>query len=81
MIGATNLFKQAGKLETASDKNETATILSEHDSMMKKYETVLEAIRKVIPDASINPVTENKDADTFEFSPEDDGIMEFLPEE
>ena len=81
MIGATNLFKQAGKLETASDKNETATILSEHDSMMKKYETVLEAIRKVIPDASTNSITENKDADTFEFSPEDDGIMEFLPEE
>ena len=65
MIGAANLSQQAAKLEAAANEGDKKTIKAEHDSLMKKYEAVTEAILKIIPK------NENDD---------DNEIMEFLPD-
>ncbi len=65
MIGAANLSQQAAKLEAAANEGDKKTIKAEHDSLMKKYEAVTEAILKIIPK------NENDN---------DNEIMEFLPD-
>ncbi len=77
MIGALMLSEQAAELEAAASADEGGTIKAEHDSMMRRYEKVTEAICSVIP---ANEGSSDSDG-VLEFSSGDDDIMEFLPEE
>ncbi len=68
MIGATDLFEQAAKLEAAANSEEADTINSEHDNMIDRYETITRAIISVIPEAA----EPGDDPDVIEFTPSSD---------
>ena len=70
MIGANAPYQIALELEAAAQKNDREFVLSNHESFLKKYQTVLDALKKV--------VSENDEMKGI--PPEEDGIMEFLPE-
>lgn len=70
MIGANAPYQIALELEAAAQKNDREFVLSNHESFLKKYQTVLDALKKVVSEND-----EMKD-----IPPEEDGIMEFLPE-
>ena len=67
MIGALALSEQAAKLEAAANAGDGNTIRYEHDSMMQRYEEVVNAIK------SLGSESEPDSGD-------DDEIMEFLPD-
>ena len=67
MIGALALSEQAAKLEAAANAGDGNTIRYEHDSMMQRYEEVVNAIK------SLGSESESD-------SGSDDEIMEFLPD-
>ena len=75
-IGATDLAEIAAKLEKSASQENPDVSREAHDEMMKEYEAVTNAILSAVP-------KEEKDAgdtDVMEFSPVDDGIMEFEPD-
>ena len=75
MIGALSLSERFAKLEAAANAEDAGTIRSEHDVVMKAYESVTGAILSLIgPDSS----TGSDDGDVMEFSPSED-VIEFLP--
>ncbi|MBO4846920.1 MAG: response regulator [Lachnospiraceae bacterium] len=77
MIGAMSLSEKAAKLEAAADSADEETIYKDHDDMMSGYEAVSQAIRTMLP-----PIEEAKEgSDVLEFTPGDDDILEFMPDE
>ena len=77
MIGAMSLSEKAAKLEAAADSADEETIYKDHDEMMSGYESVSQAIRTMLP-----PIEEAKEgSDVLEFTPGDDDILEFMPDE
>ena len=77
MIGAKDLSSLAASLEAAAVSSDAGAIEANHDGMMKKYKDLTEAIYICIPAEQI----ENKEADAAKKALEEEGIMEFLPEE
>ena len=77
MIGAKDLSSLAASLEAAAVSLDAGAIEANHDGMMKKYKDLTEAIDICIPAEQI----ENKEADAAKKALEEEGIMEFLPEE
>jgi len=69
MIGATQLYEQAARLEAAAGSEDIETIRAEHDSMMSRYEDITHAIISVFPEA----VESSEEPDVLEFSPVDVG--------
>ena len=70
MIGAAALSEMAAEQEAAADEGQADLIHSRHDDMMKRYCSIVEAIRRV---AGIE--------DRHEQAPDaDDEVLEFLPE-
>ena len=67
MIGALALSEQAAKLEAAANAGDGKTIRYEHDSMMQKYEDVVDAIKALSQDSDND-------------SGDDDEILEFMPD-
>ena len=76
-IGAMTLAEKAAKLEKAANNEDAATIRAGHDKMMEEYEFVTKAI------LSVMPKDEKKEggSDVLEFSPVEDDVMEFLPDD
>ena len=70
MIGANAPYRIALELEAAAQRNDREFVLSNHELFLEKYQTVLDALEKV--------VSENDEMDDFVVG--EDGIMEFLPE-
>ena len=68
-IGAMTPSKLAQALEAAANDDNKDFVLENQDAFIKEYDTVLQAIGKVIP----------KDDKTVSSDP-DDEILEFLPE-
>ena len=77
MIGAKDLSSLAASLEAAAVSSDAGAIEANHDGMMKKYKDLTEAIYICIPAEQI----EEKEADAAKKTLEEEGIMEFLPEE
>ena len=71
MIGAEVPHQLAQELEAAAKDGNTDFVLSNHDAFLKEYDTVLEAIRKAVPD---------DDGGADEFEVDESGAMEFFPE-
>ena len=69
MIGAADLSEMAAKLEAAADAEDGETVKSGHDSLMARYTSLAEAIRRALG-AEDGSLSENA-ADTE--------ILEFLP--
>ena len=70
MIGADKPSKIAQELELAAKNGDKDSILANHESFIREYTIVLDAIRKAIP----------SDAGNDEFEIGDNGAMEFNPE-
>lgn len=77
MIGAKDLSTLAASLEAAAVSEDAGAIEANHDGMMKKYKNVTEAIGAVIPADSVK----SDETDAAKKALEEEGIMEFLPEE
>ncbi|MBP5494445.1 MAG: response regulator [Lachnospiraceae bacterium] len=77
MIGAKDLSTLAASLEVAAVSEDAGAIEANHDGMMKKYKNVTEAIYSVIPADQFM----SDEADAAKKALEEEGIMEFLPEE
>ena len=75
-IGANDLSDISLRLEMAANESDASLIRAEHDSMLTQYKKVVEAIRKVEPEAQSTA----KQEDALEFSPEDDDVLEFNPD-
>lgn len=71
MIGATEPYKLAQELEAAAANDDKGFVLSNHDTFLKEYNTVLAALSNVVP-------ADNSSGDDYEFG--DNGAMEFLPD-
>ncbi|MBE7071002.1 MAG: response regulator, partial [Ruminococcaceae bacterium] len=71
MIGATEPYKLAQELEAAAANDDKGFVLSNHDTFLKEYNTVLAALSSVVP-------ADNSSGDDYEFG--DNGAMEFLPD-
>ena len=67
MIGAQALSEAAARLEQAANASDAGTIRASHGAMLTAYGKTASAIRAAVPDA--------------ETAAEDDGVMEFVPEE
>lgn len=76
MIGAVDLSEKAADLERAANDYNAEVITARHDSLMAEYASLVKAIKDNtdIP-RGVSDESLNNDAT------EDDGIMEFLPEE
>ena len=70
MIGATEPYKLAQELEAAAANDDKGFVLSNHDTFLKEYNTVLAALGNVVPAEDTS--------DDYEFG--DNGAMEFLPD-
>ena len=77
MIGAKDLSTLAASLEAAAVSEDAGAIEANHDGMMKKYKNVTEAINAVIPADQVL----SDETDAAKKALEEEGIMEFLPEE
>lgn len=71
MIGAEVPHQLAQELEAAARDGNRDFVLSNHDAFLKEYDTVLEAIRKAVPD---------DDGGADEFEVDESGAMEFFPD-
>ena len=77
MIGAKDLSTLAASLEAAAVSSDAGAIEANHDGLMKKYKNVTEAIYAYIPADEIK----ESEADAAKNKLEEEGILEFLPEE
>ena len=77
MIGAKDLSTLAASLEAAAVSADSGAIEANHDGLMKKYKNVTEAIYAYIPADEIK----ESEADAAKNKLEEEGILEFLPEE
>lgn len=77
MIGAKDLSTLAASLEAAAVSSDAGAIEANHDGLMKKYKNVTEAIYAYIPADEIK----ESEADIAKNKLEEEGILEFLPEE
>lgn len=77
MIGAKDLSTLAASLEAAAVSLDAGAIEANHDGLMKKYKNVTEAIYAYIPADEIK----ESEADAAKNKLEEEGILEFLPEE
>ena len=77
MIGAKDLSTLAASLEAAAVSADSGAIEANHDGLMKKYKNVTEAIYAYIPADEIK----ESEADIAKNKLEEEGILEFLPEE
>ena len=77
MIGAKDLSTLAASLEAAAVSEDAGAIEANHDGMMKKYKNITEAISAAIPAESVK----TDETDAAKKILEEEGIMEFLPEE
>ena len=77
MIGAKDLSSLAASLEAAAVSLDAGAIEANHDGLMKKYKNVTEAIYAYIPADEIK----ESEADAAKNKLEEEGILEFLPEE
>ena len=77
MIGAKDLSTLAASLETAAVSEDAGAIEANHDGMMKKYKNITEAISAAIPADEVS----SDETDAAKKILEEEGIMEFLPEE
>ena len=77
MIGAKDLSALAASLEVAAVSEDAGAIEANHESMMKKYKNITDAISAVIPADSVK----SDETDAAKKALEEEGIMEFLPEE
>ena len=77
MIGAKDLSSLAASLEAAAVSSDAGAIEANHDGLMKKYKNVTEAIYAYIPADEIK----ESEADAAKNKLEEEGILEFLPEE
>lgn len=76
-IGATDLAEIAAKLEKNASQENPDVSREAHDEMMKEYDSVTNAILSAIPkkpDAKEEP-------DVMEFTPVDEEILEFAPDQ
>ena len=77
MIGAKDLSTLAASLEAAAVSLDAGAIEANHDGLMKKYKNVTKAIYAYIPADEIK----ESEADAAKNKLEEEGILEFLPEE
>ena len=77
MIGAKDLSTLAASLEAAAVSSDAGAIEANHDGLMKKYKNVTEAIYAYIPADEIK----ESEVDAAKNKLEEEGILEFLPEE
>ena len=71
MIGANAPYQIALELEAAAQRNDQEFVLSHHEAFLKEYQTVLDALEKVLSGQD----------EIVKYEIEEDGIMEFLPDE
>ena len=71
-IGAAALSQMAGRLETAAGEGRLSALAAEHETMLQSYADAVHAIRTL--------EKEWDGADQIESAPEEDEIMEFLPQ-
>ena len=76
MIGAVDLSEKAADLERAANDYNADVINARHDSLMTEYAALAKAVRDNTR-ALDSGAEETQSNDTLE----EDGIMEFLPEE
>ncbi len=69
IIGANAPYRTALELESAIHGNDREFVLSNHESFLRKYQAVLDALEKVV----------SEDDGMKDFIVEKDSIMEFLP--
>jgi len=77
MIGAKDLSSLAASLEAAAVSLDVGAIEANHDILMKKYKNVTEAINVLLPADKYS----SDETDAAKKALEEDGILEFLPEE
>ena len=77
MIGAKDLSNLAASLEAAAVSSDAGAIEANHEGMMKKYKNITEAILAVIPADEVS----SDETDAAKKVLEEEGILEFLPEE
>ncbi len=70
MIGAAALSEMAAALEAAADEGEADFIHSRHDDVMKRYDSIVETIRRVTGMEDSHEQTPGMDDDILEFLPE-----------
>ena len=77
MIGAGTLADLAAGLEKAADEGREDAVAADHNPMLAQYEAVAGAIRTAFPGEEASPEADDV---PMEFGPEEDGILEFMPE-
>ena len=73
MIGITDLYEIAARLEKAADEADEKTIEEKHSAMMERYDKVTELIGKTIGEVTGEGSKDGGDAS-------DDEVLEFLPQ-
>ena len=77
MIGADKLSEISARLEAAATASDTDTIEKLHEDMMNDYKKAVSAIDTLISSGE----DKNNAHGGFKMLADDDGIMEFLPED
>ena len=77
MLGAAELSELAARIEAAANAGDGEAIRAEHDAMMAQYETAVNAIRSMEPEAD---GAAGNDDGALEFLPEEGDVLEFTPE-
>ncbi|MEE3351637.1 MAG: ATP-binding protein [Saccharofermentanaceae bacterium] len=76
-IGATDLAEIAAKLEKNASQENPDVSREAHDEMMKEYDSVTNAILSAIP----KKPDAKEEQDVMEFTPVDEEILEFAPDQ